>query len=251
MKRKVLVLLLSISLIACTNKRYPQAGQVFNPEAAKINVQLGIAYLEKGDNERAKRKLLTALNQDPNVAITQNAMAYFLEKTGDPQQAESHYKLALRIAPHSGLSHNNYGAFLCRQGRYEEAEHHFFAAVRDKDYIKSAQAYENAGLCAIKRNDYAKAKHHFEMALAQDPNSSTSALELTEITLKQKQYQQANGYLKNYLKSQKTNARTAWLGYQIAKHLGDRNQEASYALLIRSAFPKTQAYKNLLKAEKS
>lgn len=138
-------------------------------EAVAYNTQLGLAYLQQGDRPRAKRKLLIALRLQPDFAPANAAMAYYLEQTGDLKQAQAYYKKALNLAPRSGTQLNNYGTFLCRTGRYKEAERYFLLAVKDINYLYTAQAYENAGHCAMAIPDYPKARHYFMKTIEQDP----------------------------------------------------------------------------------
>lgn len=156
-------------------------------DAAIYNTQLGLAYLKQEDRIRAKRKLLTALDLAPNSADVNAAMAYFLEKTGNLKEARNFYKKALSLAPKNGAQLNNYGSYLCRQGKYKEAENYFLNAVQDVNYVNTAGAYENAGLCAAALPDYKKAKKYFKKAIEHDPNRKQSVYELAKIELKQKQ----------------------------------------------------------------
>lgn len=148
---------------------------------AKINTQLGIAYLERHDVSRAKQKLLLALKQAPNIPETWYTMAYFLETTGNKTEAQKYYLKAIDISPNRGDTHNNYGTFLCRTGNYRASIQQFLAAVQDPDYLNSGAAYENAGFCALKIPDKKLARLYFEKAIEQDPTRTSSASELAEL----------------------------------------------------------------------
>lgn len=169
-----------------------------NKEAASYNTQLGLAYLKQGDIPRAKRKLLAALDYAPDSADANGAMAYFLEKTNDYSQAKRYYLKALSLTPKKGAQLNNYGAFLCRTGHYQEAESYFLKAVADVEYINSAAAYENAGLCAAEGHDLDKAANYFSKALARDPQRRQSLYELVSIELKKNNTKQALNDLNKY-----------------------------------------------------
>lgn len=143
-------------------------------EAAQINVQLGIYYLEQKDIAAAKAKLLLALAQAPRNALINDAAAYFYEKTGDDSIAEHYYQKAIALAPKAGAAHNNYGAFLYRQHRYQEALAQFIAATADAAYLNTAAAYENAGRAAIALEDKQEARRYFEKAITIDPRLNHS-----------------------------------------------------------------------------
>lgn len=155
-------------------------------EAASYNARLGLAYLKQGDRIRAKRKLLTALAQAPNSSSVNTAMAYFMEKTGETTSAAFYYKQAMLVAPKEGAPANNYGAFLCRHGQKKLAERYFLKAAQNLQYEQTAQAYENAGLCAQAIPDYPKAVYYFTKALEHDPLRQTSRNALEEIKKQQK-----------------------------------------------------------------
>lgn len=148
---------------------------------ARINVQLGIAYLERHDIQRAKRKLLFALDEAPHLPETWYSMGYFLETVGERKEAKKYYLKAIALAPNRGDVHNNYGTYLCRSKYYHAAIQQFILAVKDPEYLDNAAAYENAGLCALKIPNWILARRYFKRALAQDPKRSIASAELTRL----------------------------------------------------------------------
>jgi type IV pilus assembly protein PilF len=131
-----------------------------------LNTTLALAYLQENQPEQAKYRLLLALEQAPYNPLTQDALAYYLEKTGELEEAEKHYLLAIRFSKHPGSAKNNYGTFLCRRGKYPEAISYFLAASQDFYYLNTANAYENAALCALKIPDNKQAQVYFIRAKA-------------------------------------------------------------------------------------
>jgi type IV pilus assembly protein PilF len=196
--------------------------------AAGYNVQLGLGYLKQGNIPRAKRKLLTALEQSPHSPEANAAMAYFLEKTGDVDTAKTYYQKALAAAPGRGTQLNNYGAFLCRQGDYTQAETYFLKAVNDMQYEHTAGAYENAGLCALAIPDETKAEYYFSKALAQDPSSKQSLYELVKLDMKQGKNELALNHLQKYPELTLQSQEILNLGIQVAHQLGKADIEANY-----------------------
>jgi type IV pilus assembly protein PilF len=169
-------------MITCLTACVPMQDKPSESQTASdINVQLGLAYLNQCDTARAKEKLLLALQEAPNSITSLDAMGYFLEKTGDSHGAEKYYQHAIKIAPNNGAVLNNYGTFLCRQRKPKEAIMLFLKAVQDKYYVNSAEAYENAGLCALTIPNQAQTKQFFVKALQQDPKRVLSKLELEKL----------------------------------------------------------------------
>lgn len=169
-----------------------------NISAADINAQLGIAYLGRGDVGRAKEKLLLAQSQAPNNPVVWYAMGYFNEKTGDMAQANRNYLKAIKIAPNDGSAQNNYGTFLCRHGQYQPAISHFMIAIKDPNYLPVGEAYENAGLCALKIPNQALAQQYFIKALQYNPRLPKSLIHMAEMSYNQGNYRAAAGYLQRF-----------------------------------------------------
>lgn len=176
------MLLLSFCLISLTACVKPLTdGHRDNERAALINVELGLGYLSQGQVARAKTKLTHALELAPKLSETQAAMAYFLEMVGDFPESERAYKNALSVRAKRGAAYNNYGAFLCRRERYTEADRAFITALEDKGYARTAEVYENAGLCALKAKEPGKALAYLETAVLRDPHRTTARMALMNL----------------------------------------------------------------------
>ena len=231
------ILLVIIILSACTTETTTTSTTKKDlQKASQINVKLGIKYLQQGDVPLAKQKLLLA-EQQASSAEVYRAFAYYYEKTGSMQQADNYYQKAINKAPADGAGHNNYGVFLCRQKHYQQAEQQFLAAIHNPHYINTANAYENAGLCALLIPNNTKAIAYFQEALQQNPNMPTSLQQLVHLSYVQQQYQQANLYLQRYINVGQVSANTLWLGVQIALKLNDKTAMQTYGTLLKKRFP--------------
>ena len=255
-KRKMfLPALIALAVLGCTPTAHhaenqgPERTVAQNAQASKINVQLGLGYLQQGKRELAKTKLLTALEQAPTSAQANDAMAYLLEANGELEKAEEFYKKALSYGRGKGAPLNNYGAYLCRHGQYAKSEEYFLAALKDPNYISVADAYENAGLCTLQIPNVEKAKTYFAMALKQDPKRANSMLELAQLNFNEGKVIEANHYLKQYTELAAANAQSTWLSYQIAEQLGHREDAVSAAMLLKSNFVESKEYQNYLASQ--
>lgn len=186
MFRKVLTRFLVIfslyALCSCSSmKAVPDPEEKQNIKIAEINIQLGIAYLDKRDMQRAKQKLLYALQKAPSLPEAWYSMAYYFEVTGNKEQANADYLQAVKLAPQRGDVNNNYGTFLCRTGQYSEAVNYFIRATKDQEYLETAGAYENAGLCALEIPNRKLAMQYFSQALESDPGRQFSMKELNKL----------------------------------------------------------------------
>lgn len=202
MQRKIKTLIYSIllgSLFGCSSMMHPDTDRKAEKrlQAAKANTQLGMAYLQKHEIQHAKQKLLLALDEAPKLPEAWYAMAYLMEVTGDPN-ANRYYLKAIDLAPKKGDVHNNYGTYLCRNGEYKEAVQHFMIAIRDPDYLESASAYENAGLCALKIPDKKLALTYFNRSIQEDPNRPGALLEAATLNYETKNYAVAKTQLAQF-----------------------------------------------------
>lgn len=214
-----------------------------NSIAANYNVQLGLGYLEQNQKVRAKQKLLLALHQAPNWPIALNAMAYFLEKTGEDKEAAYYYQSALKNSPHDGASLNNYGAFLCRKGNYQLAKQYFLKAVNEINYVNSAEAYENAGLCSLQAYDELNGETFFLKALEQDPMRLASMFELAKIYFNKNNLKKADFYIKRYNQYSTPDAQALWLGIRIARKLGDLDTIGKNGMILQRYYAGSKEFK--------
>jgi len=177
-----LALTLSVTLSSCAKKKVSADEMALRNKTASVNIQLGMKYLERNDIQRAKRKLMIALEQSPELPEAWYAMGYYLESTNNIKASEKYYLKALQLAPNRGDVQNNYGTHLCRVGQYHKAIEHFKKAAADPGYLDIASAYENAGLCALELPDKHLAEDFFRLALSQDSQRKLAKVELSKLT---------------------------------------------------------------------
>ena len=216
-------------------------------KAALLNVEMGEAYLAQGQVTRAKQKFMHALELKPKLPEAHSSFGYFYESVGDATEAEVHYKKAISYSDkNKGKFYNNYGTFLCRQGRFREADKAFKNAIADKQYIKTAEAFENAGLCALKQPNEEKALEYLRTALRRDHQRYRAALELAQLEFQKNNYLVAKDYLNRYKSMVDHTSRSLWLEVQINNKLGNKNEAASAALKLKSLFPKSEEYRQYI-----
>ena len=200
--RKCFMLMLLCLLVSCVTEKNSvriRDDKTQKISTARINAQLGIAYLRMHNVERAKTKLLSAMNEAPGIPETWYAMAYFMETTGNPDIARRDYLKAIQLEPSRGDAHNNYGTFLCRHGQYKEAISQFLLAARDTHYLTPADAYENAGLCAMKIPNDALALQYLHQAVNEDPERASTFLALARLHYAQGNFPASRENLTRYL----------------------------------------------------
>lgn len=240
--RQLGLLCLFCLLIACEStgptKPDPSLANVKrDTRAAKINTQLGVQYLQRGDYEVALQKLKKAIAQDPRSATAHNALAILYQTLGEEEKATYYFQQAVNIDPNNSQALNNYAAFLCNQESYEKAESLFLKAIENPLYRSKPSAYENLGLCMSLASDNVKAEKYFRQALQLNPKMSKSLFQMAAISYSQADYTQARAYIQRYQEVAAWNPSSLLMAIKIENKLGDRNAMASYKLKLRSQYP--------------
>ena len=205
--------------------------------AAEVNLQLGVEYMQRGQDDVALSRLRKALTIDENYADAHNAIAVMYQKLGQTAMATKHYERALVLEPLNSDILNNYGQYLCQQDRVAEAEKAFLRAVDNPIYRKPEFPYTNAAICVLRHKQYDKAKKYLTKALQLKPDFDVALFQMARLLYDSKQYAEAQGYLKRYVDAAPHYPQSLLLGIQIARALNDKNTEASYSMLLRSKFP--------------
>lgn len=250
--KRLVSTLMSCALAACTTTSTIKVGGAEDTpaqkqaKAAEINVQLGLGYFKQGDVQRAQKKLMLASEQAPNSPDVAGALGYYFERTGNLEQAELYYAKAMNLTHGAGAQLNNYGAFLCRQGKYKVADDYFEKASRDLQYVNSAGALENAGLCALAIPNLAQAERYFERAYTQDPRRTKALYELAKLAFNKKQYDKVLQRVEQYNTVNPLSAAILLLGYQAATKLGAKDKAENYAWFLKNRFSDSFEYKQWL-----
>lgn len=211
---------------------------------ARAHTELGAAYLQQGKYEIALDEFNQAINILPSYALAYSGLGLVRSSLGQDVEAEAAYKKSIELQPNSSESHNNYGSFLCAHARYDESIHQFLEAVKNPLYSTPNIAYANAGICAARKKDLKNAELYLNKALEIEPLTHSAAYQLADIQFNRGQAAVAKTTLQNALLSE-PNAEMLWLAIRIERVLGNRDDEASYALQLRKKFPNSEQSKQL------
>ena len=206
-------------------------------DAAKLNAEMGLQYMEQGDDELAMEKLQHALKLDPHSADANHYIALLDVKLGKSKEAEEHFRAALDGTPNDPNLLNNYGLFLCRQRHLDEAQEKFLAAAKQPFYRTPEVAYNNAGVCAMEVPDLAKAEEYFRAALRLNPKMPDALYEMAVLSFKQQQYLHARAFLQRYMESAGASPQVLLLAARVERKLGDETSAAKFARQLRDTFP--------------
>lgn len=243
-KALLLGLLLSQGLIGCVTETNDPLAQNRDPaKAVRIYVEAGTRYLQSRQMDNANRTLHRAYDIAPNDPSVNNALALFYQMEGEDSQAEKYFEKALSNDPGFSQAHNNYAAYLYEKGRYDAAIAHLEKVVKDYQYPRRFTAFENLGICYLKKNDRESAVTAFNRALQMNPNLPVSLLEMASISLEDGNNLLAARYLNKYESIAQPSPRQLWLGIRLQRILGDKDKQASYELALKNLFPGSDEYK--------
>lgn len=213
----VVMLLLSACVSQTTLDGQPVVRETEQPQrVAAERVALAMAYMERGQYPQAKANLERAEALDPDSESLLLAAALYFEQVGDVEGANQSYLTALKRAPDSADLRNNYGVFLCREKRYEAAQEQLLLAVNQPHYRQQGSTYENLARCALQAGQVNDAERYFGRALKYDPNRTSIWLELAELSLSQKRFDDAGEALAQFHAVSPATASSLWLGVEIA-----------------------------------
>lgn len=236
---RMLAVLATVLLVAgCASG--PRKFEPQRESSADINARLGLSYMQQGNYDVALEKLKKALEQDPNSVAAHHYSAELYKALNNHELAEQHYRKALRLDSSDPAIQNNFGVFLCDRKRYEEAERHFLQAAKIPSYRRPDEAYENAGLCALRIPDARRAEGHFRQALEINPLLPNALYQMALLNFNARQYLQARAFLQRYASFAQATPQTLWLAYRVERALDNAAEAEQYALELRTRFPKSE-----------
>lgn len=140
------ILILSILFTSACVAPY-DSPDAYLPEAAELNRQLGIAYLQQNDLITAQNRLMLAQQQDPQSARILNSLAYLFQKTQQATLAKSYYERAMALQPNNPEVLRHFGAFLCQQGDYAHGIALLQRAKKYSDFSILPGIDDNLAIC--------------------------------------------------------------------------------------------------------
>ncbi|MDD2832964.1 MAG: type IV pilus biogenesis/stability protein PilW [Methylotenera sp.] len=240
----VLLPLMSALIIGCASSQQREKNVQNLKAQARAHSDLAALYLQERKLEIALEEFTIAKNIDPTFGSAYNGLGLVHAALGQDDLAELNFRRAIQIEPNNSESRNNFGGFLCARNRIDESIKEFMAAVSNPLYGTPALAYTNAGICSLRKQDNVNAEIYFMKALQIEPLFHVAAYQLASIQFKRDDIVGAKNTLQNALLSQ-PGPDLLWLAVQIARKLGNRDDEASYALQLRRQFPNSEQAKLL------
>lgn len=233
--RYLIALCLSVLLQACVSNDGMSEKQA--DDAGQYNAQLGAQYLQRGDLDQAREKLLKALQQDDNNALAHVTYAQLQSRVSEPESAFVHFKRALEIEPDEPDHRNSYGIFLCQQEEYSEARKQFRLAADNAYYATPEFALDNAGLCMLDANRLNEAENYLREALRVNPQFANAYLHMADLMHRQQRLTVADAYYQRFTAYGRESSESLWLGLKIKRDAGQLKTAEQYASRLLNQFP--------------
>jgi Flp pilus assembly protein TadD len=146
------------------------------PESATARANLGAAYLETGNAEKAHENLVRAIQLKPNDAKIHNNLGIYFLRHGKNKQAISSFLTAVALDTNNPALHCNLGRAYKADGQFDAARLHLATAIQL--YRSDAQAHSELGDVLLTVGEGASAALHYEEVLRLQPDNRVAALNL-------------------------------------------------------------------------
>ena len=205
--------------------------------AAKTNIQLGLAYLQKGNYPLAKEKLERSLKQNPKDADVHTGLGLLYDRTNEPKLADKHFREALRLAPDRPELSNNYAIYLCKNGRVDEGVERFSSVAANKYYRTPEVALSNAGVCLRGAKKFDEAQSMFTKAIKARPNYNEATVQLATLHVERGQLAEARKVVDTYLGAFRPDPEVLYAAVTVARAAKDKMSEEKFSRTLRLEFP--------------
>lgn len=224
--------------------------QTSPPDALfETRIQLGMAWLARGNADAARRNLQRAIVLAPGDYRTQLAMARYQQQTGNNSMAQQHYRRALKLAAQNSYVLNNYGAFLCGLGQYDAAQRLFSKAVEDSANGLRADSVENSGYCFLNAGQHEKARKALVEAVRTDPTKGMLMLAEAERRFGKGSRADSRLLLDVYQHNFPVSAESLWLEIRFAAQENQSGDVHYYGAQLARIFPQSIQYQHFLANE--
>ena len=135
----------------------------YHPMDTRVYLNLGNAYYERGDLERAIEEYLNVIALDKNYAVAYGNIGTIALRLGDWEKAEKNLKKAIQLKSDYPIAYYNLGLLRMEQKRYKEAVAYLEKATGQMPQFY--QAWDLIGRSYMELGDTQKAKKAFIRSL--------------------------------------------------------------------------------------
>ncbi len=151
------IILLTFLISACAS--------VPNKNETQAHFLLGDSYLREGKYNLALKELILASQRSPSNPTIRMELGLAYMYRGDLKRAERELRKAISLKDDFGEAYNNLGLLYLKMNRWQDAQKCFLRAVSIPTYTTPEIAYTNLGSCYVLQKKYLKAERAFKQAI--------------------------------------------------------------------------------------
>ena len=194
-------------------------------QRARMNYQLGVEQLQKGNSPEAIAALLEARRWDPQSERTELALSEAYREQGRDRDAEAHLLRALQIKPGFQQGLRNLAALYIQTDRYDEALAPLHQLLDDATFPGPWRALTNLGWAEYRLGRVDDAFQHLTLAVDQRPDYWPARLDLGILEAERGNRAEAIAQFQHVLDKQPGPSAESEARYRLAEQLlaqGDR-----------------------------
>lgn len=237
MARQLILLLPVACLLAGCISTETDPIETSPTDAAKANLQLGVAYMQRNELKLAREKLEKAVDQDPQLPSVRAYLGVLYERLGEINEADREYRMAVRLAPKDPNVLNTYGGFLCRTGKRRDGIKYLLRAAENPVYTTPEAAFVNAATCARGIPDLEAAETYLRRAIRVAPYFRDALIQLADLSLETGRPLQARAFVQRFEDAGPATADSLIIGADAEAELGDQERAAAFMRRLEAEFP--------------
>ncbi len=196
--RLMVYLVLFAGLFGCANTGLKEQKRL---QQADVHYKLGASHLQANNPTSALKEFLIAVDNDPENAAIQVALAQAYQLKKAYPEAERHYLRALALSDNDPRYQNNLASLYLDMGEWDKAIDYFDKASSDLLFLRPYIALAGKGYAYLKKQDYQAALQHLDEALAVAPRYAQAYYLQSEVYLAMGQNENARIALENAIET--------------------------------------------------
>jgi len=228
----------ALDLLVRANKLTPG-----NPDILFLMAQIGMSQRFFAD---AIPLLEKASQLDPNRVEIRSALGECYFKSDQVEKAIQEFDKVIQLEP-NGRAYAYLGLSYAYLGRFDQAKVSFQHALKIDPH--DTFCLFHLGYLAEQQGDTAAADTVFQKVLQADPNFPYALLEMANLRIEQKRFQEAEGLLKRYVRLSANPATGYYKLVTVERNLGHaeeaRQDMATFQELFKKSTPSANAYVHL------
>jgi len=151
-------------------KSFIQKAVQIQPTSADAHNNLGVAFKDLGENQKAMSCFQKAIQINPNHVEAYNNLGIIFKELGEYKKAIGCYEKVIKINPHYAHAPSNLGVVFKELGEHQKAISCYEKAIQiDPNHV---DAHNNLGIMLQELGEHQKAKSCYEKTIQIDPNYS-------------------------------------------------------------------------------